>query len=553
MPETFASLRGRMNGVKRAATDRRSKVSEGHGRPSKRHESFAVGRMTRGEDDAMDTDRNRATFEIESSSPRLTRTARLAGWSAAIVAVALALPGCSSLGSFAGIPSIPVNRIPREYLGRSKAELVETNKLRLRQTPPEVYQLAPNDVLGVYIENVIGNPDEAPPVHFPEEDTRAPSIGYPIPVREDGSIALPLVDPILIDGLTVNQATEAIRKAYTVDRQILKPGSDRIIVTLMRRRHYRVMVIREEAGGIAQQSSQSEGISRKRGTGFAIDLPAYENDLLHALTETGGMPGLDAKSEVIIMRGSTVGAVDHDLLLAQLNNGIGPCGSLMPLPEDPNAIRIPLRFYPEDPPRFTEEDIILGEGDVVYVPSRENEKFYTGGVLGGGEFLLPRDYDLDILKAVAIARGPVGASGSALQGISSGGGFGFGGGGGNRSAVPPSRAIVIRKIPGMGEIPIRVDLNRDFDRLESAHPDPARRRHHRAVHVSGRDRQRRLEHRAVQLPVRYWRPSVPLTCTAAVRGRRNKKGGRHHLPPFFPLDRRTCRFRSSQVSSQHCR
>ncbi|MBA3313357.1 MAG: polysaccharide biosynthesis/export family protein [Planctomycetaceae bacterium] len=389
----------------------------------------------------------------------MARAVRHAGCAVALAAVAITLPGCSNLGSFAGIPSVPVNRVPREFLGRSKAELVETNKLRLRQTPPEVYQLAANDVLGVYIENVIGNPEEAPPVHFPEEDTRAPSIGYPIPVREDGTIALPLVDPILIDGLTVNQATEAIRKAYTVDRQILQPGSDRIIVTLMRRRHYRVMVIREETGGIVQANSQSgSGISAKRGTGYAIDLPAYENDLLHALTETGGMPGLDAKSEVIIMRGNMTGAVDHDLLLAQLNNGIGPCGGLMPLPEDPNAIRIPLRFYPENPPRFTEENIILGEGDVVYVPSRENEKFYTGGVLGGGEFLLPRDYDLDILKAVAIARGPVGTSGSALQGISSGGGR-FGGGGGGQSAVPPSRAIIIRKMPGMGEIPIRVDLN----------------------------------------------------------------------------------------------
>ncbi len=420
--------------------------------------------MTRGEDDAMDMDRNTGTFGTSIPHSPSSNIARAAAWTTAIVALAAALPGCSSLGSFAGIPSIAVNRVPREFLGRSKAELVETNKLRLRQTPPEVYQLSANDVLGVYIENVIGNPEEAPPVHFPEEDSRAPSIGYPIPVREDGTIALPLVDPILIDGLTVNQATEAIRKAYTVDRQILKPGSDRIIVTLMRRRHYRVMVIREEAGGVVQTTTQQgAGVSQKRGTGYAVDLPAYENDLLHALTETGGMPGLDAKNEVIIMRGNIAGAVDHDLLLAQLNNGIGPCGSLMPLPEDPNAIRIPLRFYPEDPPRFTEEDIILGEGDVVYVPSRENEKFYTGGVLGGGEFLLPRDYDLDILKAVAIARGPVGASGSGLQAIggnSSFGGFGGGGGYGGRSAVPPSRAIVIRKIPGMGEIPIRVDLNK---------------------------------------------------------------------------------------------
>ncbi len=37
------------------------------------------------------------------------------------------------------------------------------------------------------------------------------------------------------------------------------------------------------------------------------------------------------------------------------------------------------------------------------IQSRDREKFYTGGVLGGGEHLLPRDYDLDILVAIAIA------------------------------------------------------------------------------------------------------------------------------------------------------
>lgn len=389
---------------------------------------------------------------------------RNAGWLVVLLAAVTALPGCSSLGSFAGVPSVPVNRVPREFLGRSKEELIETNKLRLRQTPVDVYQLAANDILGIYIENVIGNPDEPPPVHFPEEDTRAPSIGYPIPVREDGTIALPLVDPIPVDGLTINQATEAIRKAYTVDRQILNPGSDRIIVTLMRKRHFRVLVIREEAGLVAQSgpTNQSHAAgATKRGTGYAIDLPAYENDLLHALTETGGMPGLDAKNEVIIFRGggSPGGAYRRDMEIARLNNGIGPCGSLIPLPEDPNAIRIPLRFFPEDPPTFTEEDIILREGDVVYIPSREQEKFYTGGVLGGGEFLLPRDYDLNILQAVAIARGPVGSMGSGLGAIGGNGNAGAYQQGG-RAPIPPSRAIVIRTMPGLGEVPIRVDLNR---------------------------------------------------------------------------------------------
>ena len=377
-----------------------------------------------------------------------------------LTGLVITLPGCSSLGSFAGIPSVPIDRIPRDFLGRSKEEMVDISKMRLRQAPFEVYQLDANDVLGIYIENVLGDPETPPPVHYPEDASQPPAIGFPIPVREDGTIALPLVDPIPVDGLTVNQATEAIRKAYTVDRQILKPGSDRIIVTLIRRRHYRVLVVREEGGLPASNGRTSGQEATKRGTGYAIDLPAYENDLLHALNETGGMPGLDAKNEVIIYRGgSGSGAASYDAMVAQMNNGFGPGGSMYPLPDDPNATRIPLRFYPEQVPQFTEEDIILGDGDIVYIPSRESEKFYTGGVLGGGEFLLPRDYDLDILKAVAIAGGPVGSSGSGLQAVGRGG-MGYGGGGGMNSPIPPSKAIIVRKVPGMGEIPIRVDLNR---------------------------------------------------------------------------------------------
>jgi hypothetical protein len=126
------------------------------------------------------------------------------------------------------------------------------------------------------------------------------------------------------------------------------------------------------------------------------------------------------------------------------------------------VLRIPLRFYPENVPQFVEEDIILDEGDVVYIPGRESDKFYTGGVLPGGEHLLPRDYDLDVLAAIAVAGGPVGGAGSGLSGIGGqGGGGGFGGGGGGtRGGLPPTNLIVVRKLPCGGQVPIRVDLKK---------------------------------------------------------------------------------------------
>ncbi len=47
--------------------------------------------------------------------------------------------------------------------------------------------------------------------------------------------------------------------------------------------------------------------------------------------------------------------------------------------------------------------MVLKEGDVVYIESREAESFYTGGLLPGGESRFPRDNDLDVLGAMAFA------------------------------------------------------------------------------------------------------------------------------------------------------
>ncbi|MBS0201587.1 MAG: polysaccharide biosynthesis/export family protein [Planctomycetes bacterium] len=382
------------------------------------------------------------------------------------------LSGCSSLAlCLTGIPAIPAHRVPTEYLGRPRANMQEITLSRLRQNPPKIYQLAPNDVLGVYIENVLGQPDAPPPVNFPQDGSRPPSLGFPIPVREDGTLALPLVDPIQVEGLTLPQAAEAIREAYTVKKKILPEGKDRIIVTLQRPREYRVLVVREEAGsgGATGGSTGGGGVgggggglgvgNSKRGTGATVLLPAYENDLLSALTKTGGLPGLDAQNEVLILRGNFHDAAERDLLIARMKACQDPCECEQELPPDVNITRIPLRFYPEQVPTFKQEDIILQNGDIVMVQSRERELYYTSGVIRGGAQPLPRDYDLDILQAVALAGGSVAPGGTGVGNVSGSGGYG-GNGGGMTMGATPSRAIVLRKTCNGGEIPIRVDLRR---------------------------------------------------------------------------------------------
>ncbi len=365
--------------------------------------------------------------------------------------------GCSTLGNDYG--AIPVGRLPVQLLnGERKKDFEDVSFLRLRQDPPEVHRLGPGDILGINIQGVTGAEDVLPPVEYRTESGLPPAIGYPVPVREDGTVGLPLAEPVNVDGLTLVEATGKIRDEY-VRSGVLKEEKASTIVTLIKQRTVRVMVIREESGGLAEVT--------KRGTGFVLDLPAYENDVLHALNQTGGLPGTDARNEVLIYRGMYTDAAQYD----QLVNSLCGCENLdpcycdeRPKPDPPNLVRIPLRYNPTNPPTFTEDDIKLNEGDIVVIRARDNEVFYTGGLLGGREVPLPRDRDLDVMAAIALAGGPLGSIGTGVGGIGGrggGGGFGggFGGGGGQGGYCQPSKLIVLRELPCGQQLAIKVDLN----------------------------------------------------------------------------------------------
>lgn len=114
-------------------------------------------------------------------------------------------------------------------------------------------------------------------------------------------------------------------------------------------------------------------------------------------------------------------------------------------------IRIPIRLGPDEHIDIRKEDVILHDGDIVFIEARDTEVFFTGGLLGGGQFTLPRDFDLDILQALSIATSRVGTTGAARQ---------IGGVSALNSdvTISPSNVVIIRKLPEGGEIPIKVDL-----------------------------------------------------------------------------------------------
>lgn len=537
------------------------------------------------------------------------------------------LPLVSGCAAFRPMKGVPARYVPDEFRGASRSGKKTIDLSLLRQPPPAAHLIDTGDLLSVYVEGVLGRPGERPPVFMPTKEEVPPSVGYPLPVREDGTISLPLAGSVALRGLTIPQAEQRIREGFYLHKQYLnRDGGAIITVALQRPRTNRVLVIRQEASSdvsISQGGTLNIG-ALKRGTGKAVNLPVYKNDVLNALAEAGGLPGLDAENAIYVIRSqdrprsplgawtlpqaehaghvppttkgqtsfvargqtpgwSNPGAVDpqgdyrrsgsgwsrpnsgSDYRFAPpamapapsqrlaplpvpdpvssfnsfpMNSGAplpalapspdyapqmpspapqftppplppppitdvdprrtrfggpAPVGAppLMPSTPPPGAgdfafqnapwpmapgpgwtvgpdgvdiagslagrrvIRIPVRLAPGEMTDIRPEDIILDDGDIVFIESRETEVFYTGGLLGGGQYTLPRDYDLNVLGAIAVAQGQRNGGGGGSQATSSIGGQSALNG---DVSISASQVIVLRPLPDGTQVPIYVDL-----------------------------------------------------------------------------------------------
>ncbi len=446
------------------------------------------------------------------------------------------LAGCAAIRPLDGVPAwYP----PDELRGVSREDADMIDLSLLRRTEPEQHIVDSGDVLAVYIENVLGQRDQ-PPINQSLDNSRPQTLGYPVMVQDDGTLSLPLIPPIMARGKTIPQIQQELVYAYTIHRRLLPPGQERILVTLHRERTHRVLVVRQE--------SQSDvlaavGVARgtlgttKKGTGHVVTLPAFKNDVMNALVLSGGLPGLDARNVVYVIRGRRMpigmprgpiirgqspaagssslsgfrmmqgapvqtqppanwqtlpaapqgqpyqsmapmpqwsqpvanagpipvpaGAIPHAL------PGNPPFNTLPPNWQPPpiwnnveqiasgaycngaNVTRIPLRLPFGEAPQISEADVTLFDGDIVFIASRDDELFYTGGLLGGGEYTLPRDRDIDILEAIAIAEQSRASSQNSGRSALN-----------NDVTISPSEAIVLRKLPNNTQVPILVNLYR---------------------------------------------------------------------------------------------
>ncbi len=358
--------------------------------------------------------------------------------------VALALAACGSGGCAAltnpVADGIPVRRLPDEVFAQPKSELHEVPLNMLRITEPGDYRLDKGDVLGVVADEVLTKDGQPIPIQFnPNPNATKPAVqGVPVPVQDDGTILLPLLDPIDVRGKTLIEVRNLIVDQMVTKKQIVVKGKERVLVDLMHPRRYRVLVVREDTQQQSQAFEQAGNTAAvvggfKKGAAFSLMLEPGRNDLLQALTLTGGPPGLDAKNEVVIRRGKYDQA-------------------------DPSKgyIRIPLRARPDQPLKFTELDVTLEDGDTVYIEARDTEVYYTAGLMGAAQVPLPRDYDLRVIEAISQVRGPL-INGSFNQNAFVANAVNAGIGNPNASLV-----TVVRRLPNDQQIRIRVDLNEAF-------------------------------------------------------------------------------------------
>jgi Polysaccharide biosynthesis/export protein len=375
-----------------------------------------------------------------------------------IAAVCFASTGCVS---FSAQHAVPVCDWNDQTLWQGYRDaMVPIDYGVLGQPKPVPRLFAPGDLISVYIEGVLPSGVTQIPVferaetftqiyYPPEGSIRGPSFGVPLEVSDEGTITLPFLGEFPVAGKSLVQVSKDITKAY-VDRQILKTGRERTFLTLIKEGVRRVTILREDTPDKQPTQLGLQDVPyTKIGNGQVVDLAVYQNDVLHALAASGGLPGIDSVQECFVIRRQNPKlfrprqvAQNPEGLPAELSNGRVTIGDLA----RGDAIRIPLALLPGQAVPFGPDDVVLQDGDTLYLPKRE-EYFYTAGLLPGRRVPLPRDHDLDILQAITLATGNFGTP-TSITGVGIG------------NHITPTLAVVVRKTPDGAQQLIRVDLHK---------------------------------------------------------------------------------------------
>jgi len=251
-----------------------------------------------------------------------------------------------------------------------------------------------------------------------------------------------VVNKVYVKGLSVDQAEKLVKRAYLEgDNPVLKEGN-RILLSLIRKRTYNVTVIRQDnpASSRLQQSSNTGAVAQRSdqsSRGARLQLTAGENDLMNALIQTGGLPGVNAQPLIRVDRAQRASPQQ-----TFQGHGYKEFPRSHSSHSQTGIAYVPVQASRAISGNSRNANAQLRSGDIVLVDSKPTELYYTGGLLGGGQHLLPRDIPLDVVQAVA-------QSGNALAGA-----------GQLRGNVQPTELLVVRRLGNGGQVTIRVDMTR---------------------------------------------------------------------------------------------
>lgn len=270
-------------------------------------------------------------------------------------------------------PGIPASSLPESFRMPVRSLAAPLNYANLTVSPPEDYILGPGDLLEVTVPDLYQGAEFRPML---------------VRIMADGRIHLPLLDAIELAGLNLLEAQQAVEAAYANGFF----DNPRVNIALAEKATVDVVVLGEVT---------NPGV---------YPLPKYQNDVGHALAAAGGLTELaDSIIEVHRRLPSSVPLDDYRPAVGEEIDG--------DLDDPKTMLRIPLRGLP--PGALRPQNVILHPGDVVVVPSRSHEVFWVVGELDqtnlvrftlgnrerelGAGLVLPRDRDIDVVTAVAMA------------------------------------------------------------------------------------------------------------------------------------------------------
>ena len=273
--------------------------------------------------------------------------------------LAVALVGCQSGQYYAA--SLPVEMRAPVTHGAPNMSLS-----RLSSMSAGTSKLAPGDLLNV---TVLSGLEEEP-------------TAKPARVGDDGSINVPLVGVVRVAGLDEQQAAELVRMA-AIDRGIYR--NPQVTISVDQRAVNYITVL----GAVSEPGTHP--------------VPKSSSNLLVAIAAAGGFTE-EAGTEVEVLRQPAnflaENASEGDSPIRQVSYESTRVGK-----PSMQSERIDLAMLEGDS-ASSQVDLYLGDQDVIMVhPSKKRVVHVSGLVREPNQFEMPRDQDLHVLDAIAMAGG----------------------------------------------------------------------------------------------------------------------------------------------------